>query len=596
MADDEQQLDSSSRIMLEELFAARDDRFLDHFRKIRSAKYLAAFVNRWVKDSNDWSREQIKTYLLGNLNLPGHEVVVRRIFKHFEAANDHNMLGVLMVAFDRTVRRSICTTHHYDWKLRKSWRTQRIFAVPNKTHQDEFNRTQEYQYRGQQRSYPLPDRRNKSSNMLFSHRTRNYFRRAAWRHFRFLSYRDPKVYIQEICKALSHYVDGDFEEGLNIIDNWSLMHACYFKHDAIKFGAVHTHLVDGHSLSELTAKPYQPELWSSPEAATSLLNLLTSASSTLVRIWSMELLQDKHGDRLENLDLKIVVQLINSPDALIQEFAARAFENHSALPTITVEQWLELLDTADPAVAPVIADAMRKHVTEQRLENSQLIKLCCAKPHAVSSLGFELLQQRDNRQLVPASDLTGLADCDCTTMAGEITPWALDRIAARGPYSADLVIPFFDVLMRPTRVAATAWLKGSSSAYQDPKLWVQLVESPFDDVRIQLVEMLAFRQRRPDLEQGEMTPVWVSVILGVHRGSRTKPKAIAQLADEISRKPGSADDLLPVIGVALRSIRGPEMRYALAALARLSQDSPELRTKVESHFREVEFVEAETVQ
>ncbi|MEJ7593178.1 MAG: hypothetical protein WKF77_16655 [Planctomycetaceae bacterium] len=37
--------------------------------------------------------------------------------------------------------------------------------------------------------------------------------------------------------AVIQYRDEDFAVGENIIDNWSLMHVCYFHSDMLSFGA-----------------------------------------------------------------------------------------------------------------------------------------------------------------------------------------------------------------------------------------------------------------------------------------------------------------------------------------------------------------------
>jgi len=585
---------SPSKILLEELFASADDRFVDELKKFKSAKYLATFVGKWLADSRPWARDQIVRYLEGDLNLPGHEVVFKRIFKHFEAAADHEMMGVLMVVLDRMVRRSRITTHHYDWSTRSSWSTERLFARPNKSFHDETGRTMEHKYGRQTITYQLPDQINKSTNRLFSHKTRNYLRRAVWRHFRFLSYREPEVFVQEMCKSLARYRDQDFAWGENILDNWSLMHACYFYDQAISFTAAHTNLVEGKSLSGLSPLPYQPEAWKTEQAGKALVQLLIDAQSTLVRVWAIELFQRDHEAALRNIKLEFLIQLLGSPDPNLQEFAAAVFEKHPALPTLTVAEWLNLIDVSTANLLRLICDAMRKHVSEVRLDTSQLIELTCARQDPVAQMGFEILQTRDSKKPLSSDELTRLANCKCASQTGKSTPWAIRRICERGPYEADRVIDFFDSMLRPTRNAAMNWLRDSNSAgYDDAKLWARLIESPFDDVKIALVELLSLRANQPDKESGEMTPVWISVILGVHRGGRTKPKAIHQLTEQVAARPSEADTLLPVLAVALRSIRAPEMRSALVAVIRLANESPEMKSKIEATFPELEFVSGE---
>jgi hypothetical protein len=82
-------------------------------------------------------------------------------------------------------------------------------------------------------------------------------------------------------------------------------------------------------------------------------------------------------------------------------------------------------------------------------------------------------------------------------------------------------------------------------------------------------------------------PVWTSVLLGVHRGGRSKPVAVRQLAAAVLRAPGRADELLPVLAAAARSTRAPEARAALSALAGLHAAAPALADAVARHCPEL---------
>jgi len=95
-------------------------------------------------------------------------------------------MGVLMHQLDRLVRRGQVKHWHYDRKTRQSWTTERLYAATNKVNSWQYGRQAEL-------------------NRLFSHRTRNYLRRAAWRYFRVLSHHQPEVYVQQIAQALARY-------------------------------------------------------------------------------------------------------------------------------------------------------------------------------------------------------------------------------------------------------------------------------------------------------------------------------------------------------------------------------------------------------
>ena len=568
--------DSTSKLLIEEYFAAADDRFVDSFLGSDSPKYLASFIDKWLKDSRPWARDQLSVYASQPWNTLGHDVVYKRIFKHFFALQDHEMMGVLMCELDRMVRRGRVKRWHYDRKTRQSWTTERLYAATNKTNRwDRGSRAKD--------------------NRLFSHRTRNYLRRAAWRYFRVLSHRAPERYVQEIAKALARYEDSDFTLGENILDNWSLMHACFYHHDSIQFTASHANLAAGGAIDNLTPAPYQPEAWQNEFAAKPLLGMLTGAKSSLVRIWAIDLYLKHHKQHVGQIALRTLIEMMASPDVRLQDFAVEAFENHPDLPTLTVERWLQLLDESGVGQLPRLCDAIKKHVAEERLENRQLIELTCARQVPVAMLGFEYLQARDEKQPVSAAELSKLSNCQCAQQASAITNWALTRISQRDAERLpDHVIDFFDSLLKPTRSAAMEWISDPESpGYNRAKLWAMLVETPFDDVKLKMVDLLHRRASKPACETERWAAVWVAVILGVNRGGRTKPKALDQLAGEIIRDPNAANELLPVLAVAIRSIRGTEVRHGLAAVAKISQARPDLDDQISKTIPELELVPAE---
>ena len=75
--------------------------------------------------------------------------------------------------------------------------------------------------------------------------------------------------------------------------------------------------------------------------------------------------------------------------------------------------------------------------------------------------------------------------------------------------------------------------------------------------------------------------MWATTLLAVHRGGRAKRAALNQIADRIMRAvQAEAEALLPLLAIALRSVRAPEQRTALAAVARAAIREPALRGAV----------------
>src|SRR6266498_4238956 len=96
-------------LLAEEYFAAENAAFLETLRRVNQPKTLAGFADRWKKDPRPWARQQVLDYLAQPLNCPGHQPVVKHLFKHAEENNDHELMAAFLVAFDRQVRREIRT-------------------------------------------------------------------------------------------------------------------------------------------------------------------------------------------------------------------------------------------------------------------------------------------------------------------------------------------------------------------------------------------------------------------------------------------------------------------------------------------------------
>jgi hypothetical protein len=102
-----------------------------------------------------------------------------------------------------------------------------------------------------------------------------------------------------------------------------------------------------------------------------------------------------------------------------------------------------------------------------------------------------------------------------------------------------------------------------------------------------VVDFLQRQTSLPGADAGKLETVWRSVLLGVHRGGRQKAKAVQQIARALVEDPARGDALLPVLAVAVRSVRGPEARAGLAAVASVVEAQPQLAEAVRRHLPEV---------
>jgi hypothetical protein len=118
----------------------------------------------------------------------------------------------------------------------------------------------------------------------------------------------------------------------------------------------------------------------------------------------------------------------------------------------------------------------------------------------------------------------------------------------------------------------------------DTAVWQKLLESPYDDVKGLLVSELTERTRLMDFDAVRM--IWASLLLNIHRGGRHKPGVVAQIVDRLAGHPDESDRLLPLLAVAVRSLRGPEFRAGLTGVVALLERNSDLRPAIVAQFPE----------
>ncbi|MDQ3439133.1 MAG: hypothetical protein M3478_02145, partial [Planctomycetota bacterium] len=384
--------DSISPLALDEYLASGDDRFLPALRSFHEPKKLAAIADRWKKDHRPWARERIVEYLQLPMNVPGHEPVIKRLFKWAEERGDDELMAAFAEAFDRLVRRIRKTKHHYDWESRTSWQEERLVTprstIPHVAKSTRFAqnpRTLERVIVGVH--YP-------ENGRLFSHHTRYYLRRRAWRYFRRKGHQRPAEFCASVAGLLRRYTDGYLGSGESLLDSWSLMHACFAKSDVVTFDASRVNVREGRSLSELVAAPEFPELWRKPAAARVLIGLLATAAARAVRVWAIQLLREHHMQNLGDVTAVEILALLDHADDEVQQFAAELLEASPLLAKLDLPTWLKLLETRNVAALEIIARLMEQHVRPDRLTLEQVVDLANAAPVPVARLGLRFLQTR----------------------------------------------------------------------------------------------------------------------------------------------------------------------------------------------------------
>ncbi len=558
-----------STLLRDELFESESPEFVEYLRTFTSDKGLSVFVDRWKIDKRPWARDQVRAYAAQPMDRPGHEVVVKRLFKQAEEDGDLEALGWWAAAFDRLLRRR-----------RKGW-----------TYWDRVSGQYVSIHRldgGWNRVTPNPadrrtDRRNRPHDRLFTQATRYYLCRRVWRTFRHLGYSDPAAYVPAVTSALANYTDGDLALGENLLDSWFLMHACFHGSDALEFTVRQTALKEGRSIGDLAPAPYHTALWRTVEAFEPLVDLVLGAQGAAVRVFALDLIEAHHAQLIPTISKDRLFQLVEHADPRAAEFGGRAFGESDCLAALPIDEWVALLNRPGSTVLSEVTAAFRKHVDPARLSTGEILQLCVVRPEPVVRLGLDLLVARHGQVPLQPAELEGLAAMTCAAHGTEAATWAFEqRYAAGDPLDLEFETVFFDAMLAPLRSVAIGRLTAGSAGWNEPELWTRLIESPYPDVRFGLIDRLRERGAAPGDAQG-LGAVWSTVILGVHSGSRWKPKALDQIVDAVHGDPGAAQvpGLISVLAIAVRSIRLAERRTGLSAIARLLEIAPSLEPLVQ---------------
>jgi hypothetical protein len=406
-----------------------------------------------------------------------------------------------------------------------------------------------------------------------------------------MGFKSPDKYPAAIAKALARYKDGFLGSGPSILDSWGLMHACFGESEIVEFTASSSRIKRGQSMATLTAAPVFPKLWEQRSSASLLLELLGNAGARPIRVWAMQLIQRHHLANLADIPIERLMSLLDNSDPQVQTLGAQLLENSRLLPTLPLESWLQLLQIKSLTALEIITRLMRQHIAVERLSFAQLLDLALVAPAPVARLGLDLLKQKPASE-IDIESLTRLADAKSAAVAFDAAAWALSILGAPPNYTAERASRFFDSLQQPARAAAWEWLvhgEPPSAGYNDPVLWVRLLETPFDDLRLNLVRELQRRAALPGSNRESLASLWASVLLGIHRGGRVKLTALRQISEALLRRPDDAETLLPVLAVAIRSVRLPEARGGLSAIVRAVDRRPDIAALVARFLPEMQL-------
>jgi hypothetical protein len=553
----------ASTLLLDEYFAEANDRFFDELVASRADRKLHSLAPRWFADERPWARDMLLRYVDDGCDRHGHRGLVKALFKLAEEAGDDLLMAHFLVAFDRLIEHTVRKFSRFDWNTRESF--------------DEYVKL---------RSTNQPLRQPRARRIKrgrFSIYTRQYMQRRALRYFRKIGFRDLPRYGKAARTALLLYEDRHLARSEQMLDAWGLMHFLYHASPVIVRDPRGVRVAEGRILSEVEPAPLHPSAWRN--CFEELLAMLAAARSLVVRRWIVGWLEKNYDSELRAPDIRQIKRLLWSPHPDVQSFAAELLGRARGVETLPVVEWLALLDIDSPVAIPIICDLVARNVSPDRLDLAACIELACARPAPVAELGLRWARTKSVDDRNALSTALRLVEAKAANVLEEAIAWIAELVGRAALGTTQHVLDLLDARQPLARAAGIQLMREQKRFKDDLTLWAALAESPYRDVRAFLLEHL--EARLSALPEQGVQRIWATTLLGVSGGSRTKRLVLRQLADRIVQQSDRAPEILPLLAIALRSVRETERRAALTAIAKAAFSQPALRAPLAEHIPEL---------
>jgi hypothetical protein len=588
---------SGSFALTEELFARGDAAFVSELRRVHDAERLGKFAARWLADPRPAARAFLLEYLRLPLNAYRHEALVKRLFKEIEKKADDELMGAFMVALDRSIRRQRRTRTRHKWerlttreeaqaKLRE-WeqagfepgsiqnfsnaffvtevKTEEVVIVPKNS----MPRPPKQRWGKVEQIHDSYRQRLEKRFILFSAPTRRYLRRRAWRYFRKLGKTSPERYRAAAIAYLKRYTDDDVNSDIHLLDNWGLVHTLFFDSPALVRLARGWEFAEGKTVADLAPAPRFAGAWLAAPAA--LFELLLQAECRTVRQWAAWLLRRHQREWLNQLSLAQLLPLIDHADP---DVAALGFDLLEAVPDLAsapVEFWRERLGGDNLEKLQRLSALLGDRLDPRRLPLGECVKLTLHRALPVAQLGLTLLRKGAPHANAGLPEILALVQAECEGLRPEIVGWLRAALEAKGPVRSEWLLEFLDSKFADVRAAGWQWLQ-ESPVKDEVAIWHKLLESPYDDIKGPLAADLARRAQSADPNTVRL--LWASVLSNLYGQGRRKPGVVSQVVARLADRADEANALLPLLAIALRSLRGPEFRAGLVGVVSLLETRP----------------------
>ncbi|MEM7675307.1 MAG: hypothetical protein AAF449_04800 [Myxococcota bacterium] len=531
-------------LLVEERFEAADPGFATELY-LCTGSALKRFGQKWIIDARPFARQSLLRYIGAGCDHPGHRPLVKKLFKEAEERQDDELMRHFMVAFDRLVTGLL--------SFGKDQNELRWVRKPSNSADD-----------------------------TFSMATRLYLQRRAYRYFRRIGYRSPERYVENMLAALKLYADSDTERPQHKLHRWSLFHVLYWQASIPRENRYGIALRRDVDVQSLGPAPRFADEWRRQTHVDGLIVLMAEAKNADVRAWVRAWLQSDPQRPTDAPALSRIWPLLNSPYIDAQEWAAELIADVPDISEQPLAIWVALLKLPNEPAAEAIARLAKRWLTPDRLTPDLTVDIIQAAQGPVARLLLAWLRRHDlSKADLPI--LIRLGETKDPSARLQAVDWLIEMLSVHR-----FTLLTRELLDSPHREVRDRTLQLINTHYVgEAQLAVALVESPFVDVRDATVRHLEqWIQRLP---RGHIKSLWARTVLSVRNGGRAKQAALRQIAVQALENGGNAHDTLPLLAIALRSVRERERRGAIAAIARIAHHKPELIPALKTAVPELNF-------
>jgi hypothetical protein len=296
-------------------------------------------------------------------------------------------------------------------------------------------------------------------------------------------------------------------------------------------------------------------------------------------------LRGRYGAELGSVPFSDIRRLISSEYDEARQIGAELLGAAKELDRLAITEWLELLQIENLDVLTRVCELATSCVTPARVTLDQCVEMACRSAAPVAQLGLEWARQKPIRHQQDLATVLRTARARVATVRTSAVEWCVGLVGSLSFATGEHIRDLCDAPHADARAPALACLGHVDRFRNDLRLWFDLTESPYDDVRSFLAREA--RTWATAAAPGTLARFWATALLSVHTGSSTKPRVARDVADRLVQHPAEGETLLPLLGLLLRSIRPAERMAALAAITRAALTSPAVRVQAMRYLPEL---------